>query len=75
MVRSSQDISVEYVYKMANRSRLGVSDPCSFSTPEDFLVRHIELDISVNFPESTLSGNVILDVEKKNASAEILVNM
>jgi len=53
--------------------RLSPVDPNSFSRPDDVKVTHMDLELDVNFQSQTLSGHVILSVEKVNADAKVLI--
>ncbi|MFN2441517.1 MAG: M1 family metallopeptidase [Thermoanaerobaculia bacterium] len=44
------------------------ADPHSFSTPNDVVVEHIDLDLSVDFPEKKLVGRASLVVNNRTGS-------
>ncbi len=46
-------------------------DVHSFSNPSQVRVTHLDLDLSVNFDHKTLSGAVILDIERIDANAPL----
>ncbi len=48
-------------------------DPHSFSNPHEFLVTHLDLDLTVDFAEKTLSGEVAMTVVRKDSVAASLV--
>jgi len=54
-------------------SRLSPLDPNSFSRPDEVKVTHMDLELDVNFADQTLSGQVVLSVEKVNLDAKVLV--
>ena len=39
-------------------------DPHSFSRPDEVVVRHLELDLTVDFPQRRLSGSATLSIER-----------
>ncbi|HEU5161916.1 MAG TPA: aminopeptidase, partial [Thermoanaerobaculia bacterium] len=47
------------------------SDPFSFSNPNDAVVQHLDLDLSVNFPEKKLAGLASLVIENRTGVSEI----
>lgn len=47
-------------------------DHHSFSNPEQMVVRHVSLDLSVDFEERTLQGSASLDVERIDSSTNTL---
>ncbi|WAR26484.1 LKHA4-like protein, partial [Mya arenaria] len=54
-------------------SALSQTDPSSFSNPEDVLVEHIHLDLTVCFAKHTLSGSVQLKLKRVKPEAEFVV--
>ena len=48
-------------------------DPHSYADPETFRVRHLDLDLNVDFDNEILSGSVTLKVERIDAAARELV--
>lgn len=44
-------------------TRLSKNDPNSFSTPEDVIIKHIDLDWNVNFEKSIINGTALLKFE------------
>ncbi len=40
-------------------------DECSHANPEQILVRHLDLDLSVHFEDKILKGTVVLDLQRK----------
>jgi leukotriene A-4 hydrolase/aminopeptidase len=48
-------------------------DPHSFSRPGDVVVRHLELDLTVDFENRRLSGHADLTIERVNPGAEELI--
>ncbi|XP_052779283.1 leukotriene A-4 hydrolase-like [Mya arenaria] len=52
---------------------LSQTDPSSFSNPEDVLVEHIHLDLTVCFTKHTLSGSVQLKLKRVKPEAEFVV--
>ena len=52
---------------------LSKTDPSSFSTPEDALVKELHLVLDVNFTQKVLNGYVDVTVEKTSPTVETLV--
>ena len=48
-----------------------VKDPHSYSQPEKAVVKHLELDFTVDFEKQILSGKAAYDIQNNN-SAEII---
>ena len=42
---------------------MNITDQHSYSKPEDVAVKHLTLDLTVNFDKKQLSGTAILDIE------------
>lgn len=53
--------------------RLSPGDPNSFSRPDEVKVTHMDLVLDVSFDAKTLSGHVVLSVEKVNVEANVLI--
>ncbi|XP_057377161.1 leukotriene A-4 hydrolase-like [Daphnia carinata] len=53
--------------------RLSPGDPNSFSRPDEVKVTHMDLVLDVSFDTKTISGHVVLSVEKVNVEAKILI--
>lgn len=53
--------------------RLSPGDPNSFSRPDEVKVTHMDLELDIDFDTKTLSGHVVLSVEKVNAEANTLI--
>ena len=51
-----------------------MKDLHSFSNPDEAVVRHLTLDITVNFEKKILSGTAMLDVDLKNNSLQVIVD-
>jgi aminopeptidase N len=49
------------------------SDPHSWAQPDQVVIRHIDLDLAVDFGKKTLSGTATLDLDWKNPRATQLV--
>ena len=49
-------------------------DPHSFSKPDEAIVKHLHLDLTVNFDERILSGSATLDVELKNNATQLILD-
>ncbi len=47
------------------------ADPHSFSNPNEVVVQHLDLDLSVNFPEKKLVGVASLVVENRTGGSEL----
>ena len=48
-------------------------DPHSYSNPHEFLVTHLDLDLTVDFDKKILVGDVAMDVTRKDSVASSLV--
>jgi hypothetical protein len=48
---------------MTNVDLATKTDPCSFSNPDFYTIKHISLDWTINFADHTLNGFVILNFE------------
>jgi len=51
-----------------------MTDPHSFSKPEDAVVKHLALDLNVDFEKKILSGSATLTVELKNNSSKVILD-
>ncbi len=49
-------------------------DPHSFSNPNQVVVQHLDLDLSVNFPEKKLVGFASLVVDNRGGGSELLLD-
>jgi leukotriene-A4 hydrolase len=49
-------------------------DPHSYSNPNDAVVQHLDLDLSVNFPEGKLVGVASLVIENRTSASEIVLD-
>src|SRR5258705_8658878 len=49
-------------------------DPHSFSNPDEAVVKHLTLNLSVDFEKKILSGTAMLDVELKNNTTKIILD-
>ena len=50
------------------------NDPHSFAKPNEAVVKHLALDLTVDFEKKTLSGSATLDVELKNNATQIILD-
>jgi len=50
------------------------TDPHSFSKPGEAVVKHLNLDLTVDFNEKILSGSATLDIELKNNSTQLILD-
>jgi aminopeptidase N len=50
------------------------TDPHSFSRPEEVVVRHLALDLAVDFASRTLSGRASLDLENLSGADELYLD-
>ena len=48
------------------------ADPHSFSRPAEIAVRHLELDLAVDFAERRLTGSATLTLERRDPAAMTL---
>jgi leukotriene-A4 hydrolase len=51
-----------------------MKDPHSFSNPDEAVVKHLTLNLSVDFEKKILSGTALLDVELKNNASQIILD-
>ncbi|MGH8183764.1 MAG: M1 family metallopeptidase [Rhodanobacteraceae bacterium] len=49
------------------------ADPHSYAQPQDVAIKHIDLNLAVNFPHKQLDGTATLTLDWKNADAHDLV--
>jgi len=49
-------------------------DPHSYARPDQVAVRHLVLDLTVDFAAQTLAGKATLDVENKSGASELLLD-
>ncbi|CAH1784371.1 unnamed protein product, partial [Owenia fusiformis] len=54
-------------------SRCSPNDPCSFSRPEEALVKSLHLSLDVDFEAQILKGNVVLEVQRSVEKASSLI--
>lgn len=58
--------------KKQMETKTSVSDPHSFAKPEEAVVKHLELDIKVDFEQQRISGKAVWTIENKSAAREII---
>ena len=58
---------------MTKTGRLSPGDPNSYSRPDIAKVKHIHLNLDINFDQQILDGLAILDVEKIDPKAQEVV--
>src|SRR5687767_739785 len=51
-----------------------INDPRSYSKPNEAVVKHLTLNISVDFEKKILWGEAALDIEVKNNAKEIILD-
>lgn len=51
-----------------------INDPHSFAEPEDAVIKHLSLDLNVDFAKKTLQGNATIRYERKNGSKNIILD-
>jgi leukotriene-A4 hydrolase len=51
-----------------------MKDPHSFSNPDEAVVKHLMLNLTVDFEKKILSGTAMLDVEMKNNARQIILD-
>jgi leukotriene-A4 hydrolase len=51
-----------------------MKDPHSFSNPDEAVVKHLTLNLTVDFNKKILSGTAMLDVELKNNTTQIILD-
>ncbi|XP_060075703.1 leukotriene A-4 hydrolase-like [Ylistrum balloti] len=52
---------------------LSPTDPCSYSRPDECIVTHIDLDLDVDFQNTSLKGQVHLSLQKKKEDIKNVV--
>ncbi len=50
------------------------NDPHSFAKPNDAIVKHLDLNLNVDFEKKILSGSATVDIELKNNSTQIILD-
>ncbi|MEO8087334.1 MAG: M1 family metallopeptidase [Bacteroidota bacterium] len=55
-------------------SEMITNDPHSFAKPNEAVVKHLDLNLTVDFEKKILSGSATLDVELKNNSTQIILD-
>jgi leukotriene-A4 hydrolase len=51
-----------------------VADPHSFARPEEASVRHLRLDLDVDFATRRLAGTAVLDLDRAAAASEVVLD-
>ena len=51
-----------------------MKDPHSFSRPDDAVVKHLALDLTVDFQKKVLSGTATIDIDQKNNSTRVILD-
>src|ERR1044071_4434529 len=51
-----------------------MTDPHSFSKPDEAVIRHLYLDLTVDFDKKMLSGTATFDVDAKNNATQIILD-
>jgi leukotriene-A4 hydrolase len=64
-----------YAFLTETKSSIMIlNDVHSFSKPADAVVKHLTLDLTVNFDKKILQGNAALDIENLTATNELLLD-
>jgi hypothetical protein len=50
------------------------ADPHSFGRPDQVAVKHLQLDLTVDFAASRLSGKATLDLDNKTGAKELILD-
>lgn len=50
------------------------NDPHSFAKPNEAIVRHLHLDISIDFQKKLLSGTAALDIDTRNNAGQVILD-
>ena len=58
--------------KIMNNS---IQDVHSFSRPEQAVMKHLSLDLAVNFEAKTLSGSATIDIENKSGTDTLMLDV
>lgn len=56
----------------ATKTTVGTADPHSFAQPDEAVVKHLDLDIKVDFEKEQISGKAVWEIENKSAAKEII---
>ena len=67
-------MATAFVGKIAAIMALSPCDPCSFSRPDLVVIKDIDLDLSVDFDKTVITGTAHLSVEKQSDEANSLVS-
>src|SRR5688572_10382934 len=59
---------------MAHMLRGAMRDIHSFARPEEAVVRHLVLDLDVDFERQRLSGSATLRIEPKNGAGQLVLD-
>src|SRR5436190_4449437 len=57
-----------------NDSTMHVTDPHTFARPDEAVVKHLDLDITIDFEQKILSGKATCEIEKKNNAQQIILD-
>ena len=67
-------VSMESISSVTSRlNQAAVSDPHSFSNPDQIRIKHVELELNVSFDNRTLHGTVVLILERIDSQCPELV--
>ena len=53
---------------------MSINDPHSYARPDEAVVKHLYLDLTVNFEKKILSGSAALDIELKGKASQIVLD-
>lgn len=51
-----------------------VKDPHTFAHPEEAVIKHLDLDLSVNFEKKILTGTARIQFERKGDASQIILD-
>lgn len=55
-------------------NKMTLNDPHSFARPEEAVIKHLDLNLTVDFAKKILSGCATIDVELKNNSTQVILD-
>ena len=58
--------------QQTNDTTMRVTDPHSFAKPDEAVVKHLDIDITVDFDKKTISGTATCKIENKNNATQVI---
>ena len=50
-------------------------DPCSFANTDDFILKHVSLDWTIDFDQKIINGSALLRFDVRNKSSGLVVTI